>query len=778
MTAMKAYGHIKNLDQIKNTFKECKSHYRLGRNMYPQYIQSVLQTGDLSTAYKAYREFMDHLKMKEVSSCLAEIVSECVIRNNLELALRATSEFQEKQLEWDTYALTRTKKALWAGYSHLIPVDSTINTESIERFTTLYIDKLNDKNQPTRLKKLFTPAHLYVLFQLFSINVLPSIKTFNYLLECQSLDNQYGKVKSILSMMQSSNIQPDSFTVSILLRTFGSSLSGEDKMTLYHILSAADKKMDIDVHKTFLKIFTDIAHVKKSTEVLFTAKEQGVGLSEDSYMTILSGYIKKGAIEKGFKVLNDSHVNNMDCYAMLFEAFLERGQLLDCIIHYRELKKAKPAYMHAIETNRRIFKAVLTANIARRDWPRCRSLLHSRHIEFTPKTIMRIMNVLLGLKYKDQYIMDGKDMVKALECMENSLKVYLNSQGISRLIMVMGDRGECEACYSLYNYVRSDPASNKRCASSKLYLAMMDAAVKNSDGRKLERAWVDMQYRSQYTRPDRELKKEIHSLSAYNILLNGYASLLPRPDLTKTKRVFKKILNQNLIPDTGTYNILIKAFVNSDNIEAAYKILYKMIKSGIKPDSYTTNTILTGIINSQDWGSVEKFIQQMKRLKLASHFDIITYNLLLQGFLHLDSRTLDYVHLLKLRHKWERAERIEKRNASRALSSADVWNIFESATGYKRSDVLDTAEDPPSIYLRKDMDYPDLCKQLVSLDLPTSSHEEQPKTPNAFVQLFSNSSNIKPDAATYKLFIKAFTIAGDKHSASKVYQWMHHHSLK
>lgn len=677
MAVIKAYGVSRDTANVTCVFKEFKKRYMLNPTSYGLYMTALMDCGQLPMAYRTFRD-MNHnsnISKQQLSNYLASFVTLCVKRDTIKLGLEAIELFNISDL--DQIALEQITQSLWNNYS------PKITPLSFESFVSMYIQE----------KKLTQNDTLY-LFTLFDLlchqpHFKPTHLTLQLLLKDQIKKVRFGKVIWILSTMERLNIENNLDTMNILIEKFGY----EDHYPLFikHIRNQLDSK------------------------------------------SIIEEFIKKGDTKLAMHWLKEIKCDDLDCYAIVMEHWLTLGKWDDCIIEYERLKLEVPEIM----INRRIVKAVLTARFSNgQDWTLCAKELNRRKITFTTTTVTRILNTMMNLETKKtgQPLVPGQNIITALQLMEKKLNLVLCVEDIGKIISGLGKRGDVENGFRLYTFVRENVS--ERCASSILYKSMMTSATKNNDIRKLERVWVDMQYRKRYLNSDCQFEsKEQHTLTRYNILLNGYASRLPKPDLTKVKKVFQRLLSQNLAPDIVTYNILIKSFVNANNMEAANQIFHKMIASGIQPDNYSTNTILNGWIIRKDWNHVENFVKEL-RLSTCNNnnLDIVTFNLLVQSFLQLDSKSMNYTHLLKNQNKGSHLKQLQESNTHRdtvKMSSKKIWSIFETTTGYNQSNLKLTQ-------------------------------------PNAFVTLFST----QPDQVTCKLFMKAFINIKDYTSASKIHKWM------
>lgn len=747
LAAMTAYGRTGKAQQVMAVFKEYKARFRLKDKAHQRYFAAILDSGDMSVALHVYRDIKSNpnLSVSDASICLKEFVTtlcSSTKKSNVYTAIKAVEEMRQPMADWDPVSRQRITESLWQGYHTLTATKPPPMTpESVERLLVM--------TSATHTKII--PSQLFTLFQLLchpSNGFVPTAKTCNWMLENLLLDKNYSHVKSVLAWMQKLDIEPTSSTVAILLRTFGSRLPTHQAEQLYS-KSRQQQDLDADFFKHYLYVFAKDGKLVKS--VLQDVRQHGLEMDQTWHAAMTQSFVQRGQLDQGFQWLQHVNSTDLDCYATIMEAYLQRGQWDKCITQYTALTHQQ----QHVNTHRRLVKCAVTAGFA----DKRSDMLDDIKIKFTPNTVMRIVNTLLCLESKHgQPLVSGGIVVKALKMMESKLHVYLDAEGVHRVILGLGNRGDCQHGFAVYKYVREGGHDHvrKRCASSHIYLAMMASATKNNDTRILERAWVDMQYRKRFL-GDPSRSKEPHNLARYNILLNGYASQLPKPNLTGVKRVFQRLLNQKLSPDSVTYNILIKAFVSANNMDAANQILQQMDK----PDTRATNTLLNGWIIQHNWEQVEKIVKQQP-------VDMVTFNLLIQNFLKLDSKSMSYMHILKNKQQWHELDKLRahKSNAS-PMSSQTIWNIFESATGYTRHGIT----QPKQISMRHATNT-SLCHQLERLQQPAAPS----KGDSAFIKLFSKSTSeaaaATPDQVTYKLFMKAFVNIGDYQSASDVYQWM------
>ncbi|KAI9351856.1 hypothetical protein BD770DRAFT_393487 [Pilaira anomala] len=675
LAVLRAYGRSRNKLKVTSIFKEFESQHKLKSSHYGHYLTCLIDCGELTMARRVLQkiQYNPSIARTEVSTYIASFVSFCIKRDNLPLAIQFIQSHHG--FDWDKQALSTVLQTLLPNHYQTPQSFETFISNSIET------------SVPTQ--------HIpFTLFDLYSRQFLPTLNTCHLLIDLHIRQGDNKRLKSILIWMKQLGIQPNLETIDLLKPL--NPLKGH-------------------VYKSCLKQLEKI---------------------EIDNITKLKQFIHSNTLEKeiGLRWL-DTQPLNLDGHALLLENLLLKADWNQCILEFNRLQSRYPN----IQTHRRCTQSFLISHFAKEDWMLSERILkeHSKLIRST-NIGFRILESMINLVSRTgQSLVPGNHVLKTLELIEQKLNIQFSAQDIAQIIRQLGNHGDIENGYRLYNYVRA--MEGERCAELSIYRALMESATRNNDTRRLERAWVDMQYRERYIgNPE----KQEPNLIMYNILFNGFASRLPRPDLSHVRKLYRRMLNQNLTPDIVTYNILIKSFVNANNMEAANQIFKKMTESGIEPDTYTTNTILNGWIIRKDWEHVENFIKDIQNH--LHKLDIVTFNLLVQSFLQLDSKTMEYTHILKHQNKWKHVQELnEHQSGKQKLDSKKIWSIFESSTGYSKQSIIRNPDHQQAIIKRH---------------------------PNAFINLFSK--NTEPDHITYKLFMKAFDTIGDQKSHERIYQWM------
>ncbi|ORX51663.1 hypothetical protein DM01DRAFT_1346953 [Hesseltinella vesiculosa] len=483
---------------------------------------------------------------------------------------------------------------------------------------------------------------------------------------------------------------------------------------------------------------------------------------------------------------------NLDPFvARLLEQPLEQGQLEAAWAHCEQLTATSwyPSFLH----NRRFVKATLVMCCAKQQWRLCEEILRQRHIDMTSKTVARMIHTLIGLNHHQgsPLTISGRQIVRAIQSFERILNIQLNMYTVTKIMRYLGQvkpykkiEGSAakkrslkiDDAYRLYCWVRGEigikhhKSRSKltvtgRASSSQLYLTMIDIAMAHNRTDLAERAWHHRMYSGSHVSSPTIADFRPANLFAYNLLLNIYANELPAPNLDRIQRTYRRLIQHGHTPDVITYNTIIKALVNAGKATTAMDVLESMVASKpfhypgsspgegnadnekrcIQPDQHTVNLVLQGWVDHRNWSEVEGYVKRIQELDLVRHFDIISFNIMVRGFLHLDGQLLAEENLYKQVSEWSSVKRLQRSAQPFPLSSTAIWEIFESTTGHQRHHLLTC--------LRENSVHP--C--------PTNERYQ------GFQEMFHLNGT---DPSTCKLFIKAFSLAKDPRAASLVTKWM------
>ncbi|KAI7881327.1 hypothetical protein K492DRAFT_194445 [Lichtheimia hyalospora FSU 10163] len=714
LIAIMAYGRTGQFDKAQVAFEELQAQGLVDENAYRYLMDAALDTNLLQMAQDVIRNGRREGVLDEatMAHCVNRFVQVSIRKSNLARALAVLHECGNTLGDHSNDAAI----AIWNGYRKAMDMSilNTIDPMSLEAFVHAFTRRMLHQISVARsTQALYTSNHLSLVMDLVmqaDSTLVPTAKTQSMLLAAYASEKKMYKMGQ---MLQSTHAMasPSSYT---------------------HVLyKTSEKMLDKDGHAAFIQAFVDAKDIKAAQRVALDMQKRSLVVDINSHMTIVQGWVQQGQPDRAMAWLEKCkyHLTTatpqsdpialLDTYAAVLEGWLTTGEWSKCASQYRALKSMGLPVDH----NRRMIKSVISAQMALGDFAASKRLLHAMPIQFTPMTIQRITLGLLGLKNGSVNRVSGHVAMRGLLSMEKELGLQVSLSGLGRIIGKLGERGDLKEAFALYRNARSNRFDSFKHVHH-VFKAMMDAATLNNDMAKAERVFLDMTgWYQQHHASD-------PPLSSFNMLLNNYASRQPLPHAGRINRTFRDIMDHGYEPDTTTYNILIKAFVNLSNMPAAYSIFQRMIDSGQKPDSWTINTLIQGWVDEHDMAGVKQFM-----LTLAAHglsMDNVSYNLLVEGLLRLDRKKMSTTRLARRRNEWSLIKQ-HQHQPNYSLSGQDVWTIFESVVGVSQDNVVKTVQH--------------------------QSHDHK--------LVYKN----KPDDITFKLFIKAFQNANDHHSASIMQQF-------
>lgn len=710
LIAIMAYGRTGQFDKAQVAFEELQAQGLVDASAYRCLVDAALDTNLLQMAQDVIRSGRREGVLDEttMAHCINRFVQISIRKSNLARALAVLHECGDTLGDHSNDAAI----AVWNGYRKAMDMSilNTIDPTSLEAFVHAFTKRMLHQVSVARsTQALYTSTHLSLVLDLIMQSdtaLVPTAQTQSMLLAAYASEKKMYKIGQMLQTTSHDMASPSSYT-HVLYKTSG-------------------KMLDKDGHAAFIQAFVDAKDIKAAQRVALDMQRRSFEVDMNSHMAIVQGWIQQNQPDRAMAWLERSkyHLTTVtpqsdnialyDTYAAVLEGWLAAGEWSKCVSQYRTLKSMGLPVDH----NRRMIKSVISAQMALGDFAASKRLLTTMPIQFTSMTIQRITLGLLGLKNGSVNRVSGHVAIRGLLSMEKELGLQVSLSGLGRIIGKLGERGDLKEAFALYRNARSNRFDGHKHVHH-VFKAMMDAATLNNDMAKAERVFLDMSgWYQQHHASD-------PPLSSFNMLLNNYASRQPFPHAGRINKTFRRIMDHGYEPDTTTYNILIKAFVNLCNMPAAYSIFQRMIDSGQKPDSWTINTLIQGWIDDHDMAGVKQFM-----LTLASHgltMDHVSYNLLVEGLLRLDRRRMSTTRLARRRNEWSVIKQHQYQE-NYPLSSQDVWAIFESVVGISQDNVVKTVEH--------------------------ESHEHE--------LVYKN----KPDDITFKLFIKAFQNANDYHSAS------------
>ncbi|CAH9139129.1 unnamed protein product [Cuscuta epithymum] len=150
-----------------------------------------------------------------------------------------------------------------------------------------------------------------------------------------------------------------------------------------------------------------------------------------------------------------------------------------------------------------------------------------------------------------------------------------------------------------------------------------------------------------YIRPAFDLFKSAHqygvlpNTTSYNILMRAFCF---NDDLSIACSLFGKMLTRDVLPDVESYRILIQGLCRKSQVNRAVALLEDMLNKGFSPDAFIYTTLLNSLCRKKQLREAFKLLCRMK--VRGCNPDLVHYNTVILGFCRQD-RALDACKVLE-----------------------------------------------------------------------------------------------------------------------------------
>ncbi|XP_078174396.1 tetratricopeptide repeat (TPR)-like superfamily protein isoform X4 [Carex rostrata] len=273
------------------------------------------------------------------------------------------------------------------------------------------------------------------------------------------------------------------------------------------------------------------------------------------------------------------------------------------------------------------------------------------------------------------------------------------------------------------------------------------------------------------------------NVSTFNTLIKGYG-IAGKPE--EAQQVFDMMSSdKDLRPTIRTFNILIKAWCDSKNIDKAWHALEKMQANNFLPDIITYNTIIGGYAKTGDTGKGEQLMLGMQpRLKpdkrtwaivisgycregnmrdafrcvqemsdAGSYPNIVVFNTLIKGF--LDAHDIAGVNeVLKLMRKFR--------------VKPDIVTYSHQTNAWSEMGMIDRCTE---VFEKMVQDGIKPDYQVYSILAKAHARAQDPKKAESILQEMKENG-IKPNVVTYTTVISGYCSTTNMDDAIRVYMRM------
>ncbi|BFG29814.1 hypothetical protein CerSpe_160890 [Prunus speciosa] len=291
--------------------------------------------------------------------------------------------------------------------------------------------------------------------------------------------------------------------------------------------------------------------------------------------------------------------------------------------------------------------------------------------------------------------------------------------------------------------------------------------------------WLFSEMRNSGCRPD---------TSVYNALISAHLNSKDKAKaLDKALRYFDKMKGmERCQPNIVTYNILLRAFAQSRNVEKVNSLFKDLDESIASPDIYTYNGVMDAYGKNGNIREMESVLSRMKSNQCKP--DIITFNLLIDSYgkkQQFDKMEQVFKSLLRSKEKPTLPTFNSMIiNYGKARLKEKAEDVFKKMIDMKYTPSFITYESLIMTYGFCDC----VSKAREVFDrLADSGKELKVSTLNAMLDVYcmnglpveadklfvnGNSIGVRPNVSTYKLLYKAYTKANMKELLEKLLKCM------
>ncbi|KAK0580536.1 hypothetical protein LWI29_003050 [Acer saccharum] len=150
-----------------------------------------------------------------------------------------------------------------------------------------------------------------------------------------------------------------------------------------------------------------------------------------------------------------------------------------------------------------------------------------------------------------------------------------------------------------------------------------------------------------YLRPAFDLFKDAHkhgclpNTKSYNILMRAFCL---NGDLSIAYSLFNKMFERDLMPDVESYRILMQGLCRKGQVNTAVGLLEDMLNKGFVPDTLSYTTLLNSLCRKKQLREAYKLLCRMK--VKGCNPDIVHYNTVILGFCR-EERAMDACKVLE-----------------------------------------------------------------------------------------------------------------------------------
>ncbi|KAK4479391.1 hypothetical protein RD792_014904 [Penstemon davidsonii] len=401
------------------------------------------------------------------------------------------------------------------------------------------------KNLPFEQNKLFKDVHVYN-------------SAMSGLLSCGRYDDAW----KVYELMETSNIQPDHVTCSIMItimRKRGD--SAKDTWELFQKMNKKGVKWSLETTGALIKSFCDEGLKKEALIIQLEMEKRGITSNAIVYNTIMDAYSKSNMIEEAeglFVEMKTKGVAPTDAtYNILMDAYSRRMEpkIVEKLLQEMEAS--------GLEPNVKSYTCLISAYGRQRKMSDMAADAFLRMKKVGIKPTSHSYTALIHA-----YSVDGWHE-KAYIAFDNMLRegIKPSIETYTALLDAFRRAGDTETLMEIWKMMIRNKVGGTRVT----FNILLDGFAKQ--GHYVEARDVICEFGKLGFQPN---------VMTYNMLINAYAR---GGQESKLPQLLKDMAAVNLKPDSVTYSTMIYAYVRVRDFKRAFFYHKQMVKSGQVPDA-------------------------------------------------------------------------------------------------------------------------------------------------------------------------------------------------
>lgn len=452
----------------------------------------------------------------------------------------------------------------------------------------------------------------FLLGYMVKIGVKPNIVTYNTIMDFHCSRGDFEKAQSIFINLQESEIEPDNFTFSILIKGIKNMKepSLEICICFYEMYKTSTIAKDIIMFNSLLDVFISMGDIGKAHEIYNDLLKQPEYTPDQiTFNTLIKGCCKVKDFPNALRYYNEMRRNNLIPNRITFNSLMDLAvkiqDLNNCLFFVDEMQKddiSPDGYTYSIILNG-LKQNSSPVELVKDCLANIQKVIEAKEFRLDEIFFNSILDVCSKYELYDQ-MNTFYELMKKSEVAESSVTFGI-------IIKAFGKNGEFEKAYQIFERM----VGSSLAINDVTYGCILDACAKAGQMEIALKIYDSLKH----------TKLNQNSI-VYTTIIKG---LIKVEKFDQAIEFFESIKeHRDLTGMIISYNCALDVLVRKGDIAAAMK-LFEEIDRIYKADLISYSTIIKGLCTANK--KVEAFEQMKKMLVSEIDVDISVINLFLDN---------------------------------------------------------------------------------------------------------------------------------------------------